>query len=102
MKIGELGEQCGVTAKTIRYYESIGLLEEPGRTPSGYRDYGDAAVERLRFIRDAQNIRVDVAERKNPLHLVKEHTNKVFKRKLVHQFTRTHDQSRRDAKVGLG
>jgi len=31
VKIGELGAQCGVTAKTIRYYESIGLLEETPR-----------------------------------------------------------------------
>ena len=43
MKIGELGDRCGVTAKTIRYYESIGLLAEPDRTSSGYRDYGDDA-----------------------------------------------------------
>jgi len=38
VKIGELGDLCGVSAKTIRYYESIGLLDEPPRTPSGYRD----------------------------------------------------------------
>jgi MerR family copper efflux transcriptional regulator len=55
MKIGELGDQCAVTTKTIRYYESIGLLDEPSRTPSGYRDYGETAVERLQFIRDAQS-----------------------------------------------
>lgn len=54
MKIGELGDACGVTAKTIRYYESIGLLDEPDRTASGYRDYGDDDIGRLRFIRDAQ------------------------------------------------
>lgn len=54
MRIGELGQTCGVTAKTIRYYESIGLLAEPQRTSSGYRDYASDAVERLRFIRDAQ------------------------------------------------
>ena len=54
MKIGELAERCGVTTKTIRYYESIGLLDAPSRTASGYRDYGAAAVERLRFVRDAQ------------------------------------------------
>ncbi len=62
MKIGELGDLCGVTAKTIRYYESIGLLAEPGRTSSGYRDYGDQAVERLRFIRDAQATGLTLAE----------------------------------------
>lgn len=54
MRIGELAKQAGVTAKTIRYYESIGLLPDPGRTASGYRKYGDDALERLRFIRDAQ------------------------------------------------
>ena len=54
MRIGQLAERSGLTAKTIRYYESIGLLVEPSRTPAGYREYGDDAVERLRFIRDAQ------------------------------------------------
>ncbi len=54
MKIGELGRQVGVSAKTIRYYEEIGLLPEPHRAPNGYRDYRDDAVLRLHFIRDAQ------------------------------------------------
>lgn len=69
MKIGELGDQCGVTAKTIRYYESIGLLDEPERTPSGYRDYGDATVERLRFIREAQAAALTLAEIASVLEL---------------------------------
>lgn len=54
MRIGALADRSGLTTKTIRYYESIGLLADPDRTPSGYRDYRDDAVERLRFIRDAQ------------------------------------------------
>ncbi|GIG53967.1 heavy metal-responsive transcriptional regulator [Demequina activiva] len=54
MRIGELARQAGVTAKTVRYYESIGLLADPGRTGSGYREYGEDALERLRFVRDAQ------------------------------------------------
>lgn len=54
MRIGELADSGNVSTKTIRYYESIGLLEEPGRTDSGYRDYDTDAAERLRFIRDAQ------------------------------------------------
>ena len=54
MRIGELADQVGVTAKTVRYYESIGLLPDPGRTASGYREYGDESADRLRFIRDAQ------------------------------------------------
>ena len=69
MRIGELGERCDVSAKTIRYYESIGLLAEPGRTASGYRDYGDDAVERLRFIRDAQSTGLSLAEVASVLEL---------------------------------
>ena len=62
MKIGELGERVGVSAKTIRYYESLGLLEEPERTASGYRDYDEAAFERLQFVRDAQATGLTLAE----------------------------------------
>lgn len=69
MKIGELGDQCGVTAKTIRFYESIGLLDAPPRTSSGYRDYGKVAVERLRFIRDAQSSGLTLAEISSVLEL---------------------------------
>lgn len=69
MKISELGQRCGVTAKTIRYYESIGLMDEPGRTPSGYRDYGDDAIERLRFIRDAQVTGLTLSEIASVLEL---------------------------------
>lgn len=69
MKIGELGDVCGVTAKTIRYYESIGLLEEPARTPSGYRDYDQQAVERLQFVRDAQATGLALAEIASVLEL---------------------------------
>lgn len=62
MRIGELGQLAGVSAKTIRYYESVGLLDEPDRTASGYRDYDDGAVERLRFVRDAQASGLTLAE----------------------------------------
>ncbi|HHH30859.1 MAG TPA: MerR family DNA-binding transcriptional regulator, partial [Polyangiaceae bacterium] len=37
MKIGEVAERSGVPAKTIRYYEEVGLLPEPERAPNGYR-----------------------------------------------------------------
>ena len=62
MQIGELGHEAGVAAKTIRYYEEIGLLEEPARSANGYRDYGDEAVDRLRFIRDAQATGLSLSE----------------------------------------
>jgi DNA-binding transcriptional MerR regulator len=53
MLIGELAAQADVTAKTIRYYESIGLLPQPRRTDAGYRVYDEEDVERLGFIRRA-------------------------------------------------
>lgn len=69
MKIGELATAGGVTTKTIRYYESIGLLDEPRRTPSGYREYDTGAVERLRFIRDSQVSGLTLAEIASVLEL---------------------------------
>ena len=54
MRIGELATRAGVTAKTVRYYEDIGLMAEPDRLANGYREYGERALDRLRFIRDAQ------------------------------------------------
>ena len=69
MRIGELAERGDVSTKTIRYYESIGLLEEPPRTDGGYRTYGDEAVERLRFVRDAQATGLTLAEIASVLEL---------------------------------
>ncbi|MGF1596034.1 MAG: heavy metal-responsive transcriptional regulator [Acidimicrobiales bacterium] len=54
MRIGALAREVGVSPTTVRYYESIGLLPEPARTGSGYRDYDADSLERLRFVRDAQ------------------------------------------------
>lgn len=54
MLIGELAQRTGSTAKTLRFYEDEGLLPEPDRTPSGYRDYPADALDRVAFIRDTQ------------------------------------------------
>lgn len=54
MRIGQLAEQLGINPRTIRFYESIGLLPEPKRQPSGYRTYGADDLERVAFIRRAQ------------------------------------------------
>ncbi|MEM9034372.1 MAG: heavy metal-responsive transcriptional regulator [Actinomycetota bacterium] len=69
MRIGELASLTSVTTKTVRYYESIGLLPEPARTEAGYRDYGDDAVDRLRFVRDAQATGLSLAEITSVLEL---------------------------------
>ena len=62
MRIGELAAQSGVTTKTIRFWESTGLLADPARTPSGYRDYDPDVVDRLSFIRHAQSAGLTLAE----------------------------------------
>lgn len=62
MRIGELAERTGVEATTIRYYEGIGLLAEPERTPAGYRDYDETTAARLRFIRAAQSVGLTLGE----------------------------------------
>ena len=56
MKISELAATSNVSAATVRYYESIGLLPPPARTESGYRDYAEADAARLAFVVRARNI----------------------------------------------
>ncbi len=69
MRIGELAQRAGTTTKTIRYYESIDLIAEPARTPAGYREYEEAAVERLRFVREAQSSGLTLTEIQSILEL---------------------------------
>ena len=52
--IGSLAKAAGVPTTTVRYYERRGLLRPDGRSRAKYRVYGEAALERLRFIRSAQ------------------------------------------------
>lgn len=62
MRIGEVAAQVGVNPKTIRYYESIGLLPEPSRTPAGYRDYAPEDIDRLAFARRATQLNLQLDE----------------------------------------
>jgi Cu(I)-responsive transcriptional regulator len=56
MQIGQAAKASGVTAKMIRHYEAIGLVPSAGRQASNYRDYDDADVHRLRFIRRSRDL----------------------------------------------
>ena len=56
MNIGQASHKSGVSAKMIRYYESISLLPEAARKDSGYRDYDDADIHRLVFVRRARDL----------------------------------------------
>lgn len=62
MRIGELAARSNLTVKTIRFYEQAGVLPEPDRQPSGYRDYDEAALSRLRFVKAAQAAGLILAE----------------------------------------
>jgi Cu(I)-responsive transcriptional regulator len=54
LTIGEVARRAGIGVETVRFYEREGLLAEPARRASGYRQYGADAVQRLRFIRRAK------------------------------------------------
>ena len=62
MNIGEAASQSDLAAKTIRYYESVGLIRAPARTPGGYRDYGENDVQTLRFVARARGLGFSVAQ----------------------------------------
>lgn len=69
MKIGEVARRSGVGIETIRYYEREGLLLEPQRRPSGYRQYDEVTIERLDYIRRAKELGFTLAEIRELLDL---------------------------------
>jgi len=60
--IGEAATRSGVTAKMVRHYESLGLLQAVERTESGYRQYSDNEVHTLRFIKRARGLGLRMSE----------------------------------------
>ena len=68
MNIGEAAEKTGLPAKTIRYYEDIGLIR-PSRGENGYRDYCEQDLHRLRFLQRARSLGFSVEECRQLLSL---------------------------------
>ena len=62
LTVGQLAKRAGVGVPTIRFYERRGLLPEPERRPSGYRQYVSDSVQRVRFIRHAQELGFSLRE----------------------------------------
>ena len=69
LTIGQLAGQAEVGVETVRFYERKGLLAEPDRRPSGYRQYDAGVVDRLRFIKRAKELGFTLNEIKELLSL---------------------------------
>ncbi len=69
LRTGEVAAQAGVNVQTLRYYERRGLLEEPERRPSGYREYPADAVRLILFIKRAQELGFTLTEIEDLLRL---------------------------------
>ena len=69
MRIGQLATVSGHPTRTIRFYETRGLLPEPRRATNGYRIYTDSDSDRLDFIRNAQTAGLTLAEIASIIHL---------------------------------
>ena len=69
MRSGEFAKRLGVNVETLRFYEREGLLRNPARTPSGYRQYERGDLERVRLIRACQEIGFTLREVREVLEL---------------------------------
>jgi len=62
MKISDVAKRTGLDAKTIRYYESIDLVDSPPRRENGYREYGEQGIQQLGFLRKARKFGFSINE----------------------------------------
>ena len=69
MTIGKLASESGVTVETIRFYERKGLIEQPGKPPTGYRSYPAETGVQVRFIRNAKELGFSLREIRELLSL---------------------------------
>lgn len=87
MKIGEAAAASGCHLETVRYYERIGLLPGPPRTPGGYRNYRSTDVDRLRFVSRGRALGFSLQEVRSLLRLAE---NEALSCKEVDRLARGH------------
>ncbi len=73
MNISEAARRSGLSSKTIRYYEEIGLVAPAARADNGYRQYSKAQVEEMQFLARARNVGFDLEECRQLLGLHRDH-----------------------------
>lgn len=74
MNISQAARQSGLSAKTIRYYEGIGLIAAAARSENGYRQYDQKSLEELRFLARARDVGFDLEESRQLLELRRDHS----------------------------
>ena len=122
MNIGEVAKRAGLASRTIRFYESIGLVSPPGRARSGYRAYAEKDVHQLRFVASARALGFSVEEIRQLLalyddrersssdvkHLVLHHVEEIdrkmrelaaMRRTLLHLAERCHGDQRPECPI---
>lgn len=80
MLIGELAQQLGVTTKTLRHYEKIGLLQPPARDGNGYRSYAGRTARRARLVVDLRNLGLALQDVSD---LLKDEVGRSLRRRLL-------------------
>ena len=76
MNISQAAKHTGLSNKTIRYYESIGLVTPAARSANGYRMYGEQQLKELRFVHHARDLGFTLDECQELLNLYKDHSRK--------------------------
>ena len=84
MRISEVARRTGLTAKTIRYYEEIGLIEPASRGDNGYRRYDEGSLGQLQFLARSRDVGFNLDESRQLLALLKDNSrHSVHARALV-------------------
>jgi len=83
LTIGQIARAAGVAARTIRYYEQVGVLPAPRRTAAGYRQYDQLSLHRLRFIGRARSLGLPLRDLKTLIATLDGRPRRALRPRLV-------------------